>query len=297
MHKLCYCGILLLATVSVGGCYTGVRAREAKADDVVQGLPYFLPAPYLEITELPGNRWDAQIRLAADRGRTFYLQPKTIFAKNDFDITFHPDGTLKTFKLDQDATAVSEALVTALKDIELRRLELEQERREKEQERREKDRQDGNNGESPTLEDDDDQKRRTTDTRAFFVYRIEGKRLVGVLPGPERLSAEGSVQAPPAGAARTDTSSRPLPSLTADPRLEVRVDRSTSHILISRRSPVFSGIEDFNDLVFYRDSDRTSELEPEAVQRVRDEARYVEEGKFFAVPQAVLSDVKHLGLR
>jgi hypothetical protein len=116
---------LSLLMFGVTGCYAGVRGGEATKDDV-KGLRYFLAAPFLIIEEQPNDRWTARIELGADRSREFAIQPWTVLASSTANVEFHPDGTLKSFKLEQDTTKVPEAVVNALKDVQLKRIELEQ---------------------------------------------------------------------------------------------------------------------------------------------------------------------------
>ena len=116
----------LLALLVTSGCYSTITAGEVKGNANPDGMRYFLPAPYLVVTELPENKWDAQLNTAVDRSHEYYVQPQTVFAKGTAEVSFNDDGTLKSFKLTSDATTVADAVVTATKDIELKNLELQQ---------------------------------------------------------------------------------------------------------------------------------------------------------------------------
>ena len=143
--------LILVAATSCWGCYAGIKAQEATLKpapgEVVgeatvkdapsapgvdatpkppPGLRYFLTTPYLIIEEQPQGRWAARLELGVDRSREFAVQPHVILASSTATIEFHPNGTLKSFKLEQDTTKIPEAVVDALKSIQLKRIELEQ---------------------------------------------------------------------------------------------------------------------------------------------------------------------------
>jgi hypothetical protein len=120
------------------GCYSGITAVETSTGNE-PGLRYFLPTPYLIVEELENNQWDARIELLVDRSREFTVQPYAVLAKSTADVEFHPDGTLKKFTLDQDTTEVPEAVVSALKELQLKRLEIEKDVLEKKAEKAKKD--------------------------------------------------------------------------------------------------------------------------------------------------------------
>ena len=131
--------LILAAAAASWGCYAGVNAREATVSpaprevlgegtkqDPPPGLRYFLTAPYLIIEEQPQGRWAARLELGVDRSREFAVQPYAILASSTATILFHTNGTLKSFKLEQDTTKIPEAVVDALKAVQLKRIELEQ---------------------------------------------------------------------------------------------------------------------------------------------------------------------------
>ena len=124
------CMIALGCAASIlSGCYAGVRGGEVVIGDGTSekpGLRYYLTAPYFIVEQLPDQRWTARMELGVDRSRTYAIQPYTVLAASTATVEFNPDGTLKSFKLDQDTTKVPEAVVNALKDIQLKRLALEQ---------------------------------------------------------------------------------------------------------------------------------------------------------------------------
>lgn len=124
---------LILLGLLTSGCYAGIRAYEdcvnkevpPSCQDAPAGLRYFLSVPYLIIEERPNNQWSARVELVVDRSREFTLQPYAFLAKSTATVQFNPDGTLKSFQLDQDTTDIPEAVLNGLKEVQLKRLELE----------------------------------------------------------------------------------------------------------------------------------------------------------------------------
>lgn len=118
---------LLCFTASLlSGCYAGIRAGEVETGTKsVEGLRYFLPAPYLIVEKTAKGQVDASIQYLADRSRVFYVDPIVVLASQKAEIELNPDGTLKSFKLEQDATPVSTAVVEGVRDVAVKKLDLE----------------------------------------------------------------------------------------------------------------------------------------------------------------------------
>src|SRR5262249_27053284 len=126
LTTVCLFTTLICSGLVVYGCYAGIKAVEVASsqDSSTEGLRYFLPAPFLIIEQQTDERWIAKLELGVDRSREFTLQPYTVMAKSKAEINFEADGTLKSFKLEQDTTQVAEAVVNALKEVQLKNLEL-----------------------------------------------------------------------------------------------------------------------------------------------------------------------------
>jgi|GEM_PF-4328860 len=161
--------VMSFILVYCSGC-SFVSSKQVEADSDEPGLRYFLPAPILIIEELPDSRWTARLDVAVDSSREYTLQPYVIFGANNTDIAFNGDGTLKSFKLNQNTTTVSEALVTALKDIEIKRFEIEKALLDDQL----KALAEGAQAATDTNAMDNN----TSDIRRAFVYRINGDNLV-----------------------------------------------------------------------------------------------------------------------
>jgi len=109
------------------GCVAGTRGGPIYSNNAkAQGIRYFLPAMYLVVQQAPEGTLSTSFEVLADSSQGYYVEPFIVLAKQNVDITLNPDGTLQSFKLEQDGTPVSAAVVTALKDISLKKLELEQ---------------------------------------------------------------------------------------------------------------------------------------------------------------------------
>jgi hypothetical protein len=121
--------ILGVAAIAVllTGCVAGTRGGPIYGDNTAaQGIRYFLPAMYLVVQQTQEGTISASFEVIADSSQAYYVEPFVVLAKQDVDITLNADGTLQSFKLEQDGTPVSAALVAAVKDISLKKLELEQ---------------------------------------------------------------------------------------------------------------------------------------------------------------------------
>lgn len=124
-HLRRFVGLCCLWMLGPTGCATWITAREAGHDDDADGLRYFLAVPYLMVQQGQDGKWDASLQTLVDRKREFTIQPHNLLGKNKTEITFNDDGTLKTFALTQDTTAVSDALVTALGTVAAKPLDVE----------------------------------------------------------------------------------------------------------------------------------------------------------------------------
>jgi hypothetical protein len=199
------CVMLLCLLAVVSGCQTFISAKEATgANADAEGLRYYLPAPYLIIEQAADAKWDARLELGVDRSREFYVQPKAIFAKVNTIISFNDDGTLKSFKLDADSTAVPSAVVAAAKDVELKRLELEKAALDEAQKK--KDEKKGGTGALVNV----------AGARAFRIYRVEGERVVGNPPQEPTQFVDRNILFA-AAASKPDEISTDPPSLVVQP--------------------------------------------------------------------------------
>ncbi len=132
--------LLTLMITVVTGCVTGINATRSPADAECKrkkcepGLVYHLPAPYLVVEQLSGNKWDARIEFMVDQSKEYTLQPYQMMASSSSTIEFNPDGTLKKFQLDGDATEIPDAVVKGLQEVGVKRLDLEKEKSESESE-------------------------------------------------------------------------------------------------------------------------------------------------------------------
>lgn len=173
---------VLLAVVISGftsGCIAGIDSGEVKKGSSPAGLRYFLPATYFVVEQTAEGQWDAKLQSAVDRSREYYVQPYAYLASGKTTVEFHPDGTLKSFRLESDSTAVPEAAITAIKDIQLQREQLKRE----EIDRRAqagftaKEKQVMTQGERDRMGD-----------RAVFIYKLEGDKLTGGPPAPATVT-------------------------------------------------------------------------------------------------------------
>jgi len=170
-----------LAVLCCIGCQSGITAREVdqSKEGETPGIRYYLAAPYLVIEEQAGPKWDARLELAIDPTHEFAVEPYTRFAASTSSIDINADGTIKSFKLNQDGTTVPSALVTSLKDLELKRLEIEQKKTEA--------RQRPVSGTKVTAMG-------AAGERSFHIYRVQGEQLVGAdgkvanvpIPAPDK---------------------------------------------------------------------------------------------------------------
>jgi hypothetical protein len=168
-HTNCTLAALLsvIFALACGGCHTGIKAGEVtSATSDVKGLRYFLPTPCLVIEQTADAKWDARLELMVDRSREFYVQPEAVFAKGTATIAFNDDGTLKSFKLDADSTAVASDTLATMKDLELERLKLEKEALDA------KKKTDGQTNANALIN-------AKPGKRMFAVYRIRGEEVVG----------------------------------------------------------------------------------------------------------------------
>ena len=127
--------LLTFSIISISGCITGIDATRSPSQcnsdqDCEPGLVYYLPVPYLVVQELPGDKWDARIEFMVDDSKEYTLQPYQIMASSTSIIEFNSDGTLKKFQLDGDATEVPDAVVKGIKEVGLKKLELEKKKNE-----------------------------------------------------------------------------------------------------------------------------------------------------------------------
>jgi len=119
-------GIAILALL-LTGCVAGTRGGPVYASNAnAAGIRYFLPAMYLVVQQSPEGTLSTSFEVLADSSQTYYVEPFIVLATQKADITLNLDGTLQSFKLEQDGTPVSAAVVGAVKDISLKKLELEQ---------------------------------------------------------------------------------------------------------------------------------------------------------------------------
>jgi hypothetical protein len=118
----------LLISSATSGCIAGIRAGEVPknrpAGATTEGLRYFLPAQYFVIEQIADGQWDARFQSVVDRSHEYYVQPYAYLSSGKARVEFNDDGTLKSFRLEADATAVPDAAITAIKDVQLKREEL-----------------------------------------------------------------------------------------------------------------------------------------------------------------------------
>ena len=118
---------LFAIPILLSGCIAGVRAGQVTPDNEgVEGLRYFLPAQYLVIEQTSDGQWDARFQSVVDRSREYYVQPYAYLGSGKTTVQFNDDGTLKSFKLVADTTGVPAEVITAVKDVQLKREELAQ---------------------------------------------------------------------------------------------------------------------------------------------------------------------------
>jgi hypothetical protein len=133
-HEAGWSGRLKCATTACAwlallltGCVAGTRGGPIYPENTkAEGVRYFLPAMYLVVQQTPEGILSTSFEVLADSSQEYYVEPFIILAKQNVDITLNPDGTLQSFKLEQDGTPVSAAVVAAMKDISLKKLDLEQ---------------------------------------------------------------------------------------------------------------------------------------------------------------------------
>lgn len=286
----------LLCCCGGSGCVTGIKAREVAGRDAGNGLRYFLPAPYLVITEAAGGQWDATIKYGVDRSREFYVQPTAFFAVAKTEVEFNEDGTLKSFKLNGDTTAVPGAVVAALKDLELERLKLEREAiaaRKKAAE----------GAESAMVNRDErgGQQTRGADERVFAVYQIKGDRLAAAAhaPPPASASVLEHIDIPPAAdAGQRDGELSPPVGINGDGNVEV-----VRSPLVPEGSLLIRGVDgspldeaDGDKLAFYSDEQGTTSVAPDRRDAIRQKLNYLGDARAFAVPEDELQGVRAIGL-
>jgi hypothetical protein len=169
LSTVCLFTTLVCAGLLVYGCYAGIKAVEVTSsqDSSTEGLRYFLPAPFLIIEQQTDERWIAKLELGVDRSREYTLQPYTVMATSKAEINFEADGTLKQFKLEQDTTKVAEAVVNALKEVQLKNLELQNQALDKRILEAQKTKSPGLEGKDAAL-----------GSRKVEIYRIKGTELI-----------------------------------------------------------------------------------------------------------------------
>jgi len=117
---------LVCASAAISGCYTGIHSQQLTGEtDDVKGLRYYLPAPLLVVDEIAPGKYDARVEFSIDRSKVFSVQPTQYMATSSATIEFNDDGTVKSFQLDQDSSDIPAAFVEGLRDLELKKLELE----------------------------------------------------------------------------------------------------------------------------------------------------------------------------
>lgn len=115
----------MLATL-LAGCYAGTHGGPIHSTPHAKGIRYFLPSMYLVVQQDPAGTLTASFEVMADSSKEYYVEPFIILARQNVDIILNADGTLQSFKLEQDGTPVSTAVVAAVKDVALKKLDLEQ---------------------------------------------------------------------------------------------------------------------------------------------------------------------------
>jgi hypothetical protein len=182
--------LAIASALTLSGCIAGITAGElTPANDSPDGLRYFLPATYFVVEQTAQGQWDAHLQAVVDRSREFYVQPYAYLASGKTTVEFHPDGTLKSFRLESDSTAVPEAAINAVKDIQLKREELKRE----EIARRAsagftaKDKQVMSRGDEGAGD------------RPVFIYKLDGDKLTGVGAPPQATVTFAVAKAEPPG--------------------------------------------------------------------------------------------------
>jgi len=167
--------LLVFMILSLVGCATGITAKQCE-NGCESGLVYYLPAPYLVIEELPGDKWNAKIEYMTDTSREFSVQPYQIMASSTSFIEFNSDGTLKKFQLDGDATEIPQAVVEGIKEVGLKQLELEKAATDRKLQEAKESSAKGDNGIKG-------------DQRHISIYKVEGSSL-------NKLDIAGSLAVP-----------------------------------------------------------------------------------------------------
>lgn len=117
---------MIILALMLTGCVAGTRGGPIPSNSAkLAGIRYFLPALYLVVQQTPEGALSASFEVLADSSQAYFVEPYIILAKQNIDITLNGDGTLQSFKLEQDGTPVSAAIVAAVKDISLKKFELE----------------------------------------------------------------------------------------------------------------------------------------------------------------------------
>jgi hypothetical protein len=223
---------LLLGTsvCSLTGCYAGIRANEvsSSSDTAAQGIRYHLPAPYLIVERTAKGQVDAKVEYLADRSRVFYVAPYVIFATQKADIELNTDGTLKSFKLEQDSTPVSAAVVQGVKDVAIKKLDLEKADAEERAKRA-----------TSASERTDDKNAKT------WVFALKGPEAVPMGSRELKLppAADTGTGAPSGSIEGTFTAtigSAPAPRSSGDPKLTALPVGSTGNISVSHADHRFT---------------------------------------------------------
>lgn len=156
---------VVVLAVCLFGCLSGIKARQVTpAEPNADGLRYFLPAPYLVLSEDAKGQWSAKIELGVDRSREFALSPYNYFANTNASAVFETNGALKSFHLTSDSTKIPQALVDALKEVGLKQLELDEAAIDDEI--------------KAGLEGDKKGVKPTPGARQVLIYRIHGRELI-----------------------------------------------------------------------------------------------------------------------
>lgn len=218
--------LIVLSMTLTTGCYTGIVAKEVPHEDVQDGMRYYLPAPYLVITELPKKRWDAQVKFMLDRSKVFTVQPTSHMAKASATIEMNADGTMKSFQLNQHSGDVPEAFITGMKDLTVKALEIEEARYKPSEEEAE----DEETGGGP------DSAAKTkgaapTEPRRVYVCKIEGAK-----PIEGGCSPLAVLELPPAEPGAL--------------KVEIKLTEDKADVVLSRKKPF--GSNEIRDLVFLK---------------------------------------------
>lgn len=182
-ERRCSWAMLLVLPLLLSGCIAGVKAGQVSADNAdVGGLRYFLPAQYLVIEQTADGQWDAHFQSVVDRSREYFIQPYVYLGSGKATATFNDDGTLKSFKLVSDTTGVPAEVITAVKDVQLKREEL---TRTGIEAKKEKDA--GFSAVKPPIASAESH-------RDVYLFRIDGDKLHGVTQTPAASLAFASKQ-------------------------------------------------------------------------------------------------------